>query len=165
MNSSTAGNASIFAPIFSGGVTFLDHSTAGSAFIVNSDNSIVQFGDSSTAGSATIFSEGEVSFFSSSKGGTAQIELLTGAVAIGDSFVFLKYASVTDGGFQILNPVFNHGTEQWSVAYLRNRAILTVEQHAPGVPDQGSTFLLLTLGLLGLVTYRRQLLRGQLRTL
>jgi len=33
-----------------------------------------------------------------------------------------------------------------------------VEQH---VPDQGSTFLLLTLGLLGLVTYRQQLLRGQ----
>jgi hypothetical protein len=28
------------------------------------------------------------------------------------------------------------------------------------VPDHGSTFLLLTLGLLGLVTYRRQLLRG-----
>jgi hypothetical protein len=29
------------------------------------------------------------------------------------------------------------------------------------VPDQGSTFLLLTLGLLGLVTYHRQLLRKQ----
>jgi autotransporter-associated beta strand protein len=87
--------------------------------------------------------------------------LLNGLVpTIGDSFVFLKYASLTGGGFQILNPVFNHGTEQWSVAYLRNRAILTVEQHTPGVPDQGSTFLLLTLGLLGLVTCRRQLLRG-----
>jgi autotransporter-associated beta strand protein len=85
--------------------------------------------------------------------------LLNGFVpTLGDSFTFLKYASWTGGGFQILNPVFNHGTEQWSVAYLRNRAILTVEQH---VPDQGSTFLLLTLGLLGLVTFRRQLLRGQ----
>jgi protein with PEP-CTERM/exosortase system signal len=30
------------------------------------------------------------------------------------------------------------------------------------VPDRGSTFLLLTLGLLGLVSYRRQLLRGQI---
>jgi autotransporter-associated beta strand protein len=88
--------------------------------------------------------------------------LLNGFVpTIGDSFVFLKYASLTGGGFQILNPVFNHGTEQWSVIYFRNRAILTVEQHAPGVPDQGSTFLLLTLGLLGVVTYQRQLLRGQ----
>jgi autotransporter-associated beta strand protein len=88
--------------------------------------------------------------------------LLNGFVpTIGDSFVFLKYASLTGGGFQILDPVFNNGTEQWSVAYLRNRAILTVEQHAPGVPDQGSTFLLLTLGLLGLVTFRWQLLRGQ----
>jgi VPDSG-CTERM motif/PEP-CTERM motif len=33
-----------------------------------------------------------------------------------------------------------------------------VEQH---VPDPGSTFLLLMLGLLGLVTYWRQLLRGR----
>jgi hypothetical protein len=32
---------------------------------------------------------------------------------------------------------------------------------ASSVPDQGSTFLLLTLGLLGLVTCRRYLLRGQ----
>jgi autotransporter-associated beta strand protein len=88
--------------------------------------------------------------------------LLNGFVpTLGDSFTFLKYASWTGGGFQILNPVFNHGTEQWLVIYFSHRAILTVEQHAPGVPDQGSTFLLLTLGLLGLVTFRRQLLRGQ----
>lgn len=38
-------------------------------------------------------------------------------------------------------------------------AILTVGPNT--IPDQGSTFLLLTLGLLSLVTFRRQLLRGQ----
>jgi hypothetical protein len=47
---------------------------------------------------------------------------------------------------------------QWSVIYENNRAILTVGPNT--IPDQGSTFLLLTLGLLGLVAFRRQLLRG-----
>jgi hypothetical protein len=46
---------------------------------------------------------------------------------------------------------------QWNVVYQPNEAILTVGPNT--IPDQGSTFLLLTLGLLGLVTYRRQLLR------
>jgi len=88
--------------------------------------------------------------------------LLNGFIpAVGDSFIFLNYASFTGGFSQILNQVFNHGAEQWSVTYLNTNAILTVEAHTPGVPDEGSTFLLLTLGLLGLVVYRRQLLRGQ----
>jgi autotransporter-associated beta strand protein len=88
--------------------------------------------------------------------------LLNGFVpTIGDSFTFLNYASFTGEFSQILNQIFNHGTEQWSVTYQNNNAILTVEAHTPGVPDQGSTFLLLALGLLGLVTYRRQLLRGR----
>jgi autotransporter-associated beta strand protein len=88
--------------------------------------------------------------------------LLNGFVpTIGDSFTFLNYASFTGGFSQILNQVFNHGTEQWSVTYLNTNAILTVEAHTPGVPDQGSTFLLLTLGLLGLVTFRQQLVRKQ----
>jgi autotransporter-associated beta strand protein len=86
--------------------------------------------------------------------------LLNGFVpSIGDSFIFLNYASLTGEFSRILHPIFNNGTEQWSVIYEANNAILTVEQH---VPDQGSTFLLLTLGLLGLVTFRRQLLRRQL---
>jgi autotransporter-associated beta strand protein len=85
--------------------------------------------------------------------------LLNGFVpSIGDSFTFLNYASFTGEFSRILHPVFNNGTEQWSVIYQNNNAILTVEAF---VPDQGSTFLLLTLGLLGLVTFRRQLLRGQ----
>jgi autotransporter-associated beta strand protein len=85
--------------------------------------------------------------------------LLNGFVPIiGDSFTFLNYASLTGEFARILHPVFNNGTQQWSVTYEANHAILTVEQH---VPDQGSTFLLLALGLLGFVTFRQQLLRGQ----
>jgi len=85
--------------------------------------------------------------------------LLNGFVpTIGQTFTFLDYASFTGEFSQILNLVFNHGTEQWSVIYEGNHAILTVGPNT--IPDQGSTFVLLTLGLLGLVAYRRQLLRG-----
>jgi autotransporter-associated beta strand protein len=84
--------------------------------------------------------------------------LLNGFVPmIGDSFTFLNYASFTGEFSHIKHRVFDNGLLQWSVIYEANHAILTVEQH---VPDQGSTLLLLTLGLLGLVTYRRKLLRG-----
>jgi len=89
--------------------------------------------------------------------------LLNGFVpSIGDSFIFLNYASRTGEFSRILHRVFNNGTEQWSVIYEDNHAILTV---AAFVPDQGSTFLLLTLALLGLVTYRHSLLRKQAWTL
>jgi VPDSG-CTERM exosortase interaction domain len=85
--------------------------------------------------------------------------LLNGFVpTIGDSFTFLNYASLTGEFSHIQHPVFDNGMLQWSVIYEANHAILTVERH---VPDQGSTFLLMTLGLLGSVMYRRQLLRGQ----
>jgi autotransporter-associated beta strand protein len=85
--------------------------------------------------------------------------LLSGFVpVIGDSFTFLNYSSLTGEFSHIKHRVFDNGLLQWSVIYEDNHAILTVEQH---VPDQGSTFLLLILGLLGLVMYRRQLLRGQ----
>jgi hypothetical protein len=77
--------------------------------------------------------------------------LLNGFVpTIGDSFVFLDYASSTGEFSDIKHQGFDNGMLQWSVIYEANHAILTVEQH---VPDQGSTFLLLTLGLLGLVMY------------
>ena len=82
--------------------------------------------------------------------------LLNGFVpTIGDSFTFLNYASFTGEFSHIQNQVFNHGTEQWSVIYQNNSAILTVESHTI-IPDHGSTFLLLTLGLLALVTYRQK---------
>jgi autotransporter-associated beta strand protein len=81
--------------------------------------------------------------------------LLNGFVpAIGETFTFLNYASFSGEFSHIKHRVFDNGMLQWSVIYDSNHAILTVEQH---VPDQGSTFLLLTLGLLGLVTFRRQL--------
>jgi hypothetical protein len=66
---------------------------------------------------------------------------------------------VTGSFFMIQNQLFNNGTEQWNVVYQPNEAILTVGPNT--IPDQGSTFLLLMLGLLGLVTYRRQLLGRQ----
>jgi hypothetical protein len=77
---------------------------------------------------------------------------------IGQTFTFLNYASLTGEFSHIKHQVFDNGLLQWSVTYEANHAILTVEQHTP---DQGSTLLLLALGLLGLVTCRRQLLRGQ----
>jgi autotransporter-associated beta strand protein len=88
--------------------------------------------------------------------------LLNGFIpTIGESFIFLNYVSFTGAFSQIRNQVFDHGTKQWSVIYQNTYAMLTVEPHTPGVPDQGSTLLLLMLGLFGLVAYRRQLLRGQ----
>src|SRR6266513_5360218 len=84
--------------------------------------------------------------------------LLYGFVpTIGDSFTFLDYASFTGEFSHIQHQVFDNGMLQWSVIYENNDAILTVGPNT--IPDQGSTFLLLTLGLLGLVTYRRHLLR------
>jgi hypothetical protein len=86
--------------------------------------------------------------------------LLNGFVpTIGDSFIFLNYASFTGEFSHIKHQIFDNGMLQWSVIYEDNNAILTVGPNT--IPDQGSTFLLLTLGLLGLVTYQRQLLRGQ----
>ena len=86
--------------------------------------------------------------------------LLNGFVpTIGDSFTFLNYASFTGEFSHIKHEIFDNGMLQWSVIYQNNNAILTVGPNT--IPDQGSAFLLLTLGLLGLLTFRRQLLRGQ----
>jgi hypothetical protein len=60
----------------------------------------------------------------------------------------------------IKHQIFGNGMLQWSVIYQNNNAILTVGPNT--IPDPGSTLLLLGLSLLGLVAYRRQLLRGQL---
>jgi autotransporter-associated beta strand protein len=81
--------------------------------------------------------------------------LLNGFVpSLGDSFVFLNYAALT-GEFSHIRHAFLGNGLQWSVIYEPNQAVLTVEQH---VPDHGSTLLLLGLGLLGLLVYRRSLL-------
>jgi autotransporter-associated beta strand protein len=86
--------------------------------------------------------------------------LLNGFVpTIGQTFTFLDYASFTGSFSHIKDQVFDNGMLQWSVIYDANHAILTVGPNT--IPDQGSTLLLLTLGLLGLVTYQRQLLRRE----
>lgn len=86
--------------------------------------------------------------------------LLNGFVpTIGESFTFMNYASVTGAFSRIENQVFDNGMEQWNVSYQGTDAILTVGPNT--IPDRGSSLLLLTLSLLGLVIYRRQLLRKQ----
>ena len=95
-----------------------------------------------------------------SLGGTLNPVLLGFIPAVGDTFAFLFYPDTDPdvlGEFsRIKNKVFNNRTERWEVTYDRTEAILTATKN---VPDQGSTFLLLTVGLLGLVAYRQQLLR------
>ena len=87
--------------------------------------------------------------------------LLNGFVpTVGESFTFLDYGAVT-GALFIFDPNIDNEPEHWEVSYYPTYAILTVAPGNVPVPDRGSTLLLLTLGLLGLVTYRRQLLRGQ----
>ena len=87
--------------------------------------------------------------------------LLNGFVpAIGDSFTFMNYMSLT-GEFFIHDRNIDGVAEHWVVTYQATQAILTVAPGNVPVPDQGSTFLFLTLGLLALVTYRPHLLRGQ----
>jgi autotransporter-associated beta strand protein len=73
--------------------------------------------------------------------------------SIGDQFIFLKYGSLL-GAFRIQNAgIFDSGMERWVVTYQAKDAVLTATKN---VPDHGSTFLLLTLSLLGLVTYRQK---------
>jgi autotransporter-associated beta strand protein len=79
--------------------------------------------------------------------------------SIGDSFTFLNYASFTGEFSHIRHQIFDNGMLEWSVTYELNHAILTVGPNT--IPDQGSTFLLLTLGLLGPVMLRRHLERRQ----
>jgi autotransporter-associated beta strand protein len=87
--------------------------------------------------------------------------LLNGFVpTIGDSFTFLN-AGAVNGTLGIFNRNIDNEPLHWVVNYFPTNAILTVAPGNVPIPDHGSTFLLLTVGLLGLVTYRRQLLRGQ----
>jgi autotransporter-associated beta strand protein len=93
--------------------------------------------------------------------------LLNGFIpTVGESFTFMDYTALTGAFSRIQNQVFGHGMEHWLVTYQATDTILTAESgpRHPGVrdlgvtvvtiPDQGSTFLLLTSSLLGLMTYR-----------
>ena len=55
-----------------------------------------------------------------------------------------------------LEAIFNNGTERWLVTYHGTDAVLTATANTS---DQASTLLLLSLSLLGVLTYRCQLLR------
>ena len=87
--------------------------------------------------------------------------LLNGFVpTIDESFTFLNYGAV-NGTLFMFNRNIDNLPEHWEVSYFPTNAILSVVAGNVLVPDQGSTFLLLTLSLFGVVTFRRQLLRGQ----
>ena len=86
--------------------------------------------------------------------------LLNGFVPmIGDTFTFLNYGSLIGECSRIQHQVFDNGMLQWSVIYEADYAILTVGPNT--IPDAGSTVPLLGLGLLGLLTYGRTLLRAK----
>ncbi len=83
--------------------------------------------------------------------------LLNGFVpTVGESFTFLEYGAVT-GTLFIFDRNIDNEPEHWVVSYEATNAILTVAPGNVPVPDQGSTFLLLMLSLIGLVTYRHSL--------
>jgi autotransporter-associated beta strand protein len=85
--------------------------------------------------------------------------LLNGFIpTVGESFTFLAYGSLF-GAFSTIKDL-NFDDMHWSVTYQPTYAVLTAEA-GRAVPDQCSTLLLLMSALLGLVTYRRQLLRTQ----
>jgi autotransporter-associated beta strand protein len=97
--------------------------------------------------------------------GTANLDgilepvLLSGFIpTVGESFTFMNYASLF-GEFSTIKDL-NFDNMHWSVAYQPTYAVLTAEA-GRAVPDLGSTLLLMTLSLLGLVAYRRQLFRAQ----
>ena len=52
--------------------------------------------------------------------------------AIGQSFTFLGYASVTSTFSHIKNPVFDHGTKRWSLVYGPKSAYLVVVSNGRG---------------------------------
>jgi VPDSG-CTERM motif len=78
---------------------------------------------------------------------------------VDQTFTFLLYPKHIEEFDRIANEHF--GNLQWVICYEDRMAFLKVELGPAPIPDQGSTFLLLTLGLLGLVTYQRQLVRKQ----
>jgi autotransporter-associated beta strand protein len=88
--------------------------------------------------------------------------LLNGFIPeIGESFTFMEYTSLTGAFSRIKNQTFDNGMEHWVVTYQPTFVLLTAAAGPAHVPDQASTLLLLTLGLLDVVTYRHGLVRKQ----
>jgi len=77
--------------------------------------------------------------------------LLNGFIpALGESFIFMNYGSLFGAFSTIKDLNFDNNMEHWSVTYQPTYAVLTTDA-GRAVPDLGSTLLLLTLSLLGLV--------------
>ena len=84
-------------------------------------------------------------------------ELLNGFLpAVGDSFTFLTAGSL-NGTLFMFNRNIDNLPEHWDVSYFPTFAVLTVTAGNVPVPDPGSTFLLLMLGLSALLMCRRHL--------
>ena len=98
--------------------------------------------------------------------GTAELDgvlnpiLLNGFIpAVGDSFTFLNYDSVS-GSLFIRDRNIDNVMEHWLVTYFPDHAVLSVAAGKVSVPDQASTLLLMTLSLLALVGFKASLRRS-----
>src|SRR4029077_3070508 len=91
--------------------------------------------------------------------GQLQPLLLNGFLpTVGESFTFLQYGAA-NGTLFMFNRNIDNLPEHWEVSYFPTFAVLTVAAGNVPVPDQGSTFLLLMLGLSALLMCRRHCLR------
>ena len=77
-----------------------------------------------------------------------------------ESFAFLNYGA-RNGTLSISNPNISNLAEHWEISYFPTHATFTVATGNVPVPDPGSTFVLLRLGVLGLLVLQQQLLRKQ----
>ena len=92
-------------------------------------------------------------------GGQLSVVLLNGFVpGVGDSFTFLT-AGAVNGTLLMRNRNIDDLAEHWEISYFPTYAVLTVAAGNVSVPDAGSTILLLVLGLVGLLMYRRSAVR------
>ena len=92
-------------------------------------------------------------------GGQLSVVLLNGFVpGVGDSFTFLT-AGAVNGTLLMRNRNIDDLAEHWEISYFPTYALLTVAAGNVSVPDAGSTILLLVLGLVGLLMYRRSAVR------
>jgi len=91
--------------------------------------------------------------------GELKVVLLDGFLpTVDESFTFLT-AGFVHGGLFMYNRNIDNLPEHWHISFFKGFGVLTVEAGNVFVPDQGTTFVLLTLGLLGLVMCRRHCLR------
>src|SRR5207248_11364150 len=76
---------------------------------------------------------------------------------VGESFTFMNYASLLEAFSTIMNLNFDNNMDHWAVTYQPTFAVLTVKAGSVHVHDHASTFLLMTLRLLGLVGLQAKL--------